>query len=119
MSDLLPVLDLRPLRDLLDLGAEPELVEELIGLLQEDVPVRLASLRKALAESNDETAIQDAHQLKGALGNMGLQRFADLARELEDILRAHDLDTARNLVETIPAAFEEAMAALREAFPQA
>ena len=119
MPDLLPVLDLAPLRDLLELGAEPELVQELIGLLEEDIPVRLAGLRKALAAADAEAAVQDAHQMKGALGNMGLLRFAELARRMEEASREGRLEEVRDLVEAIPAAHKEALAALRKAFPGA
>ena len=118
MSDLLPVLDARPLRNLLEMGAEPGLVRELVGLLQADVPLRMASLRKALEEGNPEAAIPDAHQLRGALGTLGLQRFADLTRQLEDHLRTGDRTAARRLLEAFPAAYGEALAALRAAFPE-
>ena len=60
-----------------------------------------------------------AHQLKGALGTLGLQRFADQVRQLEDHLREGRWGDARGLVDTFPAAYEEALAALQSAFPEA
>jgi HPt (histidine-containing phosphotransfer) domain-containing protein len=112
------VIDPRPLQDLLEMGAEPGLVGELIGLLEGDFPTRLASLRKALEASDKEAALPEAHQLKGALGTLGLPRFADLVRELEGHLREGRWDEARRLVGTFPAAYQEAVTALRTAFPE-
>ncbi len=117
MSDLL-ILDPRPLRDLLDIGAGPELVQELIGLLKEDAPPRLASVQAALASGDAATVIQEAHQLKGALGNLGLQKFADLAAQIETHAREGRLDPARGLAGLLPAAYEEALVALESAFPE-
>lgn len=118
LADLLPVLDSRPLQDLLDMGAGPGLVQELIGLLKGDLPLRLANLRIALGNLDGATATQEVHQMKGALGNMGLQRAADLAGRTEDHLRAGRWDSAKILAEALPAAYEEALAALLAAFPE-
>ena len=119
MPDLLPIFDSRPLRDLLEMGAEPGLVAELVGLLEADVPARMAALRRALERDDGEAAIPEAHQLKGALGTMGFQRFADLGHRMEEHLRAGEWEAARSLLETFPAAYEEALAAIRMAFPEA
>lgn len=101
------------------MGAEPGLVGELVGLLRADAPVRLASLRKALEAGDQEAAIGALHQLKGALGTLGLQRFAGLVRQMEDQLREGCWGEAWGLVEAFPAAYEEALAALIAAFPEA
>jgi len=101
------------------MGADPGLVRELVGLLEADAPTRLAALRKALETTDHEAAVREAHQLKGALGTLGLQRFADLARQMEDHLREGHWAVARGLAETFPAAYEEALAALQSAFPEA
>jgi len=101
------------------MGVEQGLVGELIGLLEGDVPVRLASLRKALEASDQEAALPEAHQLKGALGTLGLLRFADLVRQLEEHLKEGHWQDARRRLETFPAAYAEALAALRSAFPEA
>lgn len=117
MNDL-PVLDPRPLRDLLEIGAGLELVQELVGLLKEDAPPRLVSLRAALEAGDGALAIQEAHQLKGALGNLGLQKFADLAARIEVQVREAHWEVARKLAEALPVAYAEALAALQEAFPE-
>lgn len=115
----LPVLDPRPLQDLLDLGAGPELVQELIVLLREDAPPRMEAVRRAVTAGDGALALQEAHQLKGALGNLGLVRFADLARQVEDLVREGRPEAAEGILPAFPAAYEEALVALQAAFPEA
>ncbi len=114
-----PVLDPQPLRDLLDLGAAPALVQELIVLFQEDVPTRLALLRTALAAGDGRQTGMEAHQLKGALSSLGLVRFAELASRIEACVLAGQLELAPAMAEALPAAYEEALQALKSAYPTA
>lgn len=100
------------------MGAEPGLVQELIGLLKEDVPPRILTLEKALGAADEGLSVQEAHQLKGATANLGLQRFADLAGRIEEGAREGRWEEARELVEALPAAYSEALAALLAAFPE-
>ena len=60
----------------------------------------------------------EAHQLKGALSNLGLARFADLASQIESHAREGRLDQAFRLAEGLPAAYEEALHALNTAYPR-
>ena len=117
MNDL-PVLDPQPLRDLLEMGVAPALIQELITLFQEDVPTHMAVLRSALTALDGRQTRMEAHQLKGALGNLGLIRFADLASRIEACAMADQLDMAPVLAEALAAAYEEALVALRKAHPQ-
>jgi HPt (histidine-containing phosphotransfer) domain-containing protein len=114
VSDL-PVLDPRPLRDLLDLGAGPDLIHELITLFMEDAPPRLTLIKDALAAGDGPKVLMEAHQLKGALGNLGLARFAALAARLEACVREGHLAEANSISDGLPQAYEDALAALRAA----
>jgi HPt (histidine-containing phosphotransfer) domain-containing protein len=116
LSDL-PILDPKLLQDLLDLGAPQGLVQELVALFSDDVPARIAALRMALGALDAGQTLQEAHQLKGALGNMGLVRFADLASRIEVQVREGRLEQVPVLAERLPAAYEEALLALNGAFP--
>lgn len=116
MSDL-PILDPSPLQDLLDIGAGMEVVHELIGMLREDVPSRLVLLKAALDASDAKTVMMEAHQLKGSLGNLGLARFANLARLIEERARTGSLEGVAAWVNQIPGAYEESLKALDQAFP--
>ena len=117
MSEL-PILDAEPLRDLLELGAEEGLVQELIGLYQEDVPPRMLALREGLAAGDLPRMLMEAHQMKGALSNLGLVRFADMAARVEAEARSGRLVEAPALIAALPAAYDEGLAAFREAFPE-
>ena len=114
----MPILDPGPLDDLLNLGGSPELVHELIDLFVEDVPVRLAILKTALDASDAPQAMMEAHQLKGALSNMGLVRFADLVSRIEAQAREGRLEQVPGMAEIFSAAFEEALHALNRAYPR-
>lgn len=116
MSDL-PILDPQPLCDLLAIGAAPALIQELIGLFQEDVLTRLVLLRTALAAGDAERTAAEAHQVKGAASNLGLVRFADLAARIEMHAQQGRLEGVPPLAEALPAAYEEALRALITAFP--
>ena len=113
----LPVLDPGPLGDLLELGGSPELVQELITLYREDVPLRLSALAKAVEAGDLLLMAAEAHQLKGSLGNLGLVRFADLAARIEDRARGGRLDGVPELFGQLPAEHDAALSALVEAFP--
>jgi HPt (histidine-containing phosphotransfer) domain-containing protein len=117
LSDL-PILDPQPLRDLLNLGGSAELIHELIALFQEDVPIRLAILKTALDGSDAPQVVMEAHQLKGALGNLGLARFAELASRIEAQAREGRLEQAVGMAEAMVASYEEGLHALNTAYPQ-
>jgi len=112
----LPVLDAQPLRDLLDLGAEDGLVQELIALYEEDVPPRMAALRIGLAAGDLTQIMMESHQMKGALSNLGLVRFADMAAQIETEARAGKLVETPALIDALDAAYDEALAALNAEF---
>jgi HPt (histidine-containing phosphotransfer) domain-containing protein len=93
------------------------LIQELLDLVEADVPPRLANLEAAILVGNAAGIVEEAHHLKGSLGNMGLSRFADMAGRLEEHGRMGRLAEAAPIVAAMPAAYREALAALRTAFP--
>jgi HPt (histidine-containing phosphotransfer) domain-containing protein len=105
------------MHDLLEIGASMGLIQELIGLFKEDVPTRLAMLRMALSAADAKHTAAEAHQLKGALSNLGLVRFADLAARIETSARTGHFEEAPRLAEGLSRAYEDALHALEAAFP--
>ena len=99
------------------MGASSDLVQELVALYQDDVPKRMALLQAAVQAADASQAMSEAHQMKGALGNLGLLRFADLASRLEQCLKAGPPADVARLADALPAAFEEALRALLAEFP--
>lgn len=118
MSDL-PVLDPQPLRDLLEIGAMEGLVQELIELYREDVPGRVDLLNRAIGAGDVRRTMAESHGLKGALGNLGLVRFAGLVAALEGLAHEGRMEEARLLSAGLSTAFEEALGALSATFEQA
>ena len=115
-SDL-PVLDPAPLQELLDMGAEASLVQELVLLFQEDVPPRLVRLAASYANGDGSGILVEAHQLKGATGNLGLMRFSDLAGRIETLVRQQQLEAVGPLVQSLQGVYTEGLEALLRAFP--
>jgi HPt (histidine-containing phosphotransfer) domain-containing protein len=105
------------MRDLLEIGASMALIQELVGLFKEDVPTRLAMLRMALSAADAEHTAAEAHQLKGALSNLGLVRFADLAARIETSARTGHFAEVPRMAEGLGQAYDDSLHALEAAFP--
>ncbi len=114
----LPVLDPQPLRDLLEIGATEGLVQELIVLYQEDIPGRIVLLQKAIEGGDTRRTLAESHGLKGALGNLGLLRFARLVERIETEAREGRLAAALPLGGQLQAAYEDGLSAMVAAFNQ-
>ena len=113
----LPLLDPAPLQSLYALPGGPEAVLELIGIVEEDVPMRLNLIREFLAERRFKDAGIEAHSIKGGAGNMGLRRFADVARLLEFRLRDEEAPDCEDLLAALEAIYPPSLEALKQAFP--
>ncbi len=114
MTDL-PIIDPKQLDMLRELDPEgaPELIRELVGIFEEDAPLRVADLKAALAAGSAPDASAAAHALKGGVANLGLARLAELARQAEHAAREGHLAPVAALVEPIEAGITEAVAALK------
>lgn len=115
--ETLPLLDPAPLKSLYVLPGGPESVAELIGIVEEDLPMRLRLIREFLSEGRTKDAGIEAHSLKGGAGNMGLRRFADVAKELEYRLRDEDSPDCEGLLLVMEELFPPSLEALKVAFP--
>ncbi len=78
--------ELMNIRELLDrLDQDRELLMELLGLFQTELPGLYMELRASL-ELGDMTRVRVAsHTLKGMLGNLSMTRSAELAAEIENL----------------------------------
>ena len=112
-----PLLDPAPLQSLYILPGGKEAVVELIGIVEEDVPMRLNLIREFLAEGRFKDAGIEAHSLKGGAGNMGLRRFAEVAKALEFRLRDEDAPDCEDLLSALGELYPPSLEALKTAFP--
>jgi two-component system, sensor histidine kinase and response regulator len=85
------------------LGGDAELLHEVLGIVLEEVPRHMASLQRAIAES-DAGAIEGlAHALKGELGYLGIVGVSQKAREMEEFGRKSQFRHAQELYEIFEA----------------
>lgn len=62
---------------------DDEFMQELIGIYLDDAPTQLKKLREAVAAADPGRTSSVAHRLKGASGNLGAERLAELCHRLE------------------------------------
>jgi HPt (histidine-containing phosphotransfer) domain-containing protein len=71
--------------DEIQIAGEPDLIVELIDLYLEDVPRRMALMRKSLADRSWLLLKRDAHNLRGSSGNLGALEMARICQEIEGV----------------------------------
>ncbi len=74
-----------------------DFVSELIATFEEEAPELIAEMRRALSASEAEGFRRAAHSLKSNANTFGATRLAELARELETMARANDLEIGGRL----------------------
>lgn len=118
MDLTLPLLDPSPLQSLVTLPGGRESVLELIGIVEEDMPMRMKLVREFLSDGRFKDAGMEAHSLKGGAGNMGLQRYAEVAKAIEYRLRDEDAPDCTDLLAVLEELYPPSLAALKAAFPE-
>ncbi len=81
-------------------------VDELYDLGRHTVASTLNRLQEAFARSDAREAADAGHMLKGALFNMGLAEFGEMAKELELAGKAGRMQDARTIYAGLLAALE-------------
>jgi HPt (histidine-containing phosphotransfer) domain-containing protein len=94
------------------MGGDVELLEEIVPLFLEDLPVSLAALRESLANEDASGLRIAAHTLRGSLSNFGSLPAGALASELETMGRNGDLTNAATVYASLVASFEQLRPAL-------
>ena len=88
------------------------LVGRVIGAFLADTPARLAQIRDATHAGNAEALRKTAHALKSSCANVGAERLATFAAELEAIGKSGALAGASALVERSDAEWPQVVALL-------
>ncbi|MDP9474737.1 MAG: PAS domain S-box protein, partial [Actinomycetota bacterium] len=96
------------LRELGDAGLLPRLV----GIFLDDVPSRLADLRKGIEDGDARRVERAAHTLKGGSANMGAKRMATICSELQEVGASGDLSRASVLLGALEEEFGRVRPAL-------
>ena len=66
------------------LGDNQELLQEIIGMACDDLPVRLQQMQQALISENRVALRQAVHTIKGMAANLAADRLRQMAGQLED-----------------------------------
>ena len=81
-----------------NLGLDEEDFIELVELFTATAPEDIGRLKAASESGDSQMAVEAAHSLKGASGNLGFSEFSSIAGEAEKLGRSGDIG---NLAETI------------------
>jgi HPt (histidine-containing phosphotransfer) domain-containing protein len=85
----LPIIDMEVIEELRSVGSNGELLQRVLSLFGQHVPVSLGKIRAlAISGSHDELA-DSVHALKSMCGNIGARRATALCEETERMLRQH------------------------------
>ncbi len=96
---------------------KPELVKKMVTAFLQEAPEILANLKKAIARNDLEDATRLIHGLKGAAGNAGATKLADMALTFESLLKSEEAVDADQKIELIERAIEEfALAAVKAGY---
>ncbi|NJN65073.1 MAG: Hpt domain-containing protein [Acidobacteria bacterium] len=68
-------------------GQDREFFKELLEMLSEDAPAKLADIRALLAASRPGDVAAPAHSLKGAAANLSAVGVMSVAKQIEDAAR--------------------------------
>jgi len=77
-------------------AADPEM-KELVEFFVQEMPGRIASLRKAFDSASLADLTRLAHQLKGASGGYGFPSIGAKAADIENALKAHPSPSSASL----------------------
>lgn len=75
-------------------GGDEDLLREIVGIFVEDCPRMIDELGVAIRAGNQDAARRAAHTLKGSVSVLGAKALAAVAKEVESLARAGDLDAA-------------------------
>jgi HPt (histidine-containing phosphotransfer) domain-containing protein len=82
-------------------------LRELIAIFLADTPPRIADLARSASEGDATEVLRAAHSIKGAAGNFGAHRLADLARMIESHAKHGELTLVCEKLPALRAAFAE------------
>jgi HPt (histidine-containing phosphotransfer) domain-containing protein len=89
-----------------------EFVGELIDTFVDEAPGLFQNMRQAQLAGDADRFRRAAHSLKSNASTFGAIRLAELAKELESMARANDLNTG-NRLEALEEEYRKAVAALQ------
>ncbi|MCE9607494.1 MAG: PAS domain S-box protein [Planctomycetia bacterium] len=96
------------------LGGDEALLTEILGMMREGIPRRLAEIREALADDDASTLYRAAHSLKGSLGYVDVAPATAAVLQMETIAAQQDLAGAKRFYPELERRLEELAVAVDE-----
>jgi HPt (histidine-containing phosphotransfer) domain-containing protein len=95
-------------------GSDPsEMIEELVGLFEEDAANYIATIRRSRETPELEELRSTAHALKSPSATLGALELAECCRRLELACLAEDRSSLIQLIDELLVEFERALSALQ------
>lgn len=112
------VIDWSRIESLVDMNDPEDLVwlKEMIVSLNENMPVRIQSLREKMEKKDQKELQSELHQIKGVAANFGLALLSQIVIKAEADAKAGNLDLSISESEKIPDAWEKTKAELDARF---
>ena len=107
-----PVFDLDKALEIVD--QDKEFLKELMDIFKSDYPQKSAAIYQAIKEKDFKTMNETAHGLKGAAGNLFLNKVYELALQLEKKGKENKIEGAKEIYQEL----EEEMEKFREFISQ-
>ena len=113
-SPSLPIIDPEAINNLRALGDEGDdsFLREIIGIYLEDVPLRVADLKRAREAGDKPLFTRSAHTIKGSSANVGAVEVRALAEKIEHRSKVEPLPSLDTLLPELEAAIGRARVAL-------
>jgi histidine phosphotransfer protein HptB len=95
-GESMPLISPSTFAELREMSGE-DLINELIDAFLDDAPRMIAAMRAGLEAGDVESVRRNAHSLKSNAETFGATELADVAREVEALARAGDLEVGNRL----------------------
>ena len=95
------------------IGGNMCLFAELVELFLEEYPPLVDQIRLAIAEKDANRLKHSAHKLRGAIGNFTVARPYELARQLESLAQANNLNDTQSLLDSLADGVAQLASALK------
>jgi PAS domain S-box-containing protein len=116
VSDTIEIFDFKGVSD--RLANDMDLIVMVMNLFFADTPGTINTLKSAFADGNCSQVETLAHTLKGASGNIGLDKFSNLMRFIEQAGRAGDLSIASGSIAELDEQFSIAKVQVKKTIPE-
>ena len=90
-----------------NLGLDEEDFIELVELFTATAPADIGKLKTASETGDSQMAVEAAHSLKGASGNLGFAEFSSIAGEAEKRGRTGDIETLSDTIRLLNEKLEQ------------